>query len=60
MNNFFQVKNVDFSVGGKTKVKNVSFSIEKDTFLTFVFPPITKSTFLTSKKLLLIFLLKYI
>jgi len=24
---FFEVKNVDFSVGGKTKVKNVSFSI---------------------------------
>ena len=30
MNNFFQVKNVDFSVGGKTKVKNVSFSIENE------------------------------
>ena len=28
--NFFDVKNVDFSVGGKTKVKNVSFSIEKE------------------------------
>ncbi len=28
--NFFEVKNVDFSVGGKTKVKNVSFSIEKE------------------------------
>jgi iron(III) transport system ATP-binding protein len=27
--NFFEVKNVNFSVGGKTKVKNVSFSIEK-------------------------------
>ena len=26
--NFFEVKNVDFSIGGKTKVKNVSFSIE--------------------------------
>ena len=25
--NFFEVKNVDFSVGGKTKVKDVSFSI---------------------------------
>jgi len=25
---YFEVKNVDFSVGGKTKVKNVSFSIE--------------------------------
>ena len=28
--NFFEVKNVDFSVSGKTKVKNVSFSIEKE------------------------------
>ena len=30
MNNFFEVKDVDFSVGGKTKVKNVSFSIENE------------------------------
>tara|TARA_B100000427_G_scaffold95101_1_gene78348 strand:+ start:68 stop:1129 length:1062 start_codon:yes stop_codon:yes gene_type:complete len=29
-NNFFEVKNVDFNVGGKTKVRNVSFSIEKE------------------------------
>ena len=29
-NNFFEVKNVDFNVGGKTKVKNVSFSIENE------------------------------
>jgi iron(III) transport system ATP-binding protein len=28
--NFFEVKNVDFSVGGKTKVKNVSFSIKNE------------------------------
>ncbi len=28
--NFFEVKNVDFSISGKTKVKNVSFSIEKE------------------------------
>tara|TARA_B100000214_G_scaffold301439_1_gene231885 strand:+ start:40 stop:1101 length:1062 start_codon:yes stop_codon:yes gene_type:complete len=28
--NFFEVKNVDFVVGGKTKVRNVSFSIEKE------------------------------
>jgi len=28
--NFFEVKNVDFNVGGKTKVRNVSFSIEKE------------------------------
>ncbi len=27
--NFFEVKNVDFSVGGKNKVQNVSFSIKK-------------------------------
>jgi len=29
-NNFFEIKNVDFSVGDKTKVKDVSFSIEKE------------------------------
>ena len=29
-NNFFEVKNVDFNVSGKTKVKNVSFSIENE------------------------------
>ena len=28
--NFFEVKNVDFNVSGKTKVKNVSFSIENE------------------------------
>ena len=28
--NFFEIKNVDFNVGGKTKVKNVSFSIENE------------------------------
>tara|TARA_E500000331_G_scaffold66869_1_gene61590 strand:- start:73 stop:1134 length:1062 start_codon:yes stop_codon:yes gene_type:complete len=28
--NFFEVKNVDFSVGGKNKVKNVSFTIKKE------------------------------
>ena len=28
--NFFEVKNVDFKVGGKTKVSNVSFAIEKE------------------------------
>ena len=28
--NFFEVKNVDFKVGGKTKVANVSFAIEKE------------------------------
>ena len=30
MSNFFEVKNVDFSVGGKVKVRNVSFTIEKE------------------------------
>ena len=28
--NFFEVKNVNFNVGGKTKVKDVSFSIENE------------------------------
>ena len=28
--NFFEIKNVDFRVGNKTKVKNVSFSIENE------------------------------
>ena len=28
--NFFEVKNVDFNIGGKIKVRNVSFSIEKE------------------------------
>jgi len=28
--NFFEVKNVDFNIGGKNKVRNVSFSIEKE------------------------------
>ena len=27
--NFFEIKNVDFQVGGKTKVKNLSLHIEK-------------------------------
>ena len=28
--NFFEIKNVDFKVGGKTKVANVSFAIENE------------------------------
>ncbi len=28
--NFFEVRNVDFTIGGKTKVKDVSFSIENE------------------------------
>ena len=27
---FFEIEDVDFNVGGKTKVKNVSFSIENE------------------------------
>ena len=30
MDNFFEVKNVDFIIDGNTKVKNMSFSIEKE------------------------------
>ncbi len=30
INNFLEVNNVDFKIGGKTKVKNVSFSIENE------------------------------
>mgnify|MGYP003325583282 CR=1 FL=1 len=30
MDNFFEVKNVDFIIDGKTKVKNMSFSIKKE------------------------------
>ena len=30
MDNFFEVKNVDFIIDGKTKVNNMSFSIEKE------------------------------
>ncbi len=29
-NNFLEIENVDFTIGGKTKVKNVSFSIENE------------------------------
>ena len=29
-NNFFEVKNVDFVAGGKTKVRNMSFVIENE------------------------------
>ena len=30
INNFLEVKHVDFSVGGNIKVKNVSFSIKNE------------------------------
>ena len=29
-NNYLEIKNVDFKIGGKTKVKDVSFSIENE------------------------------
>ena len=29
-NNYLEIKNVDFIIGGKTKVKDVSFSIENE------------------------------
>ena len=28
--NFFEIKNVDFNIGGKNKVRNVSFAIEQE------------------------------
>ena len=60
-NSYLEIKNVDFTISGKTKVKNASFVIEnegdispsfsitKDAFLTLVFPLIVKSTFFISK-----------
>ena len=30
---FLEIKNVDFTIGGKIKVKNVSFSVEKEGIL---------------------------
>ena len=46
--NFFEINNVDFSVGGKTKVKNVSFSIENEGDITCLLGPsgIGKTTIL--------------
>ena len=46
--NFFEVKNVDFKVGGKTKVSNVSFAIEKEGDIICVLGPsgIGKTTIL--------------
>ena len=29
-NNYLEIKDVDFKIGGKTKVKDVSFSIENE------------------------------
>ena len=48
--NFFEVKNVDFKVGGKTKIKNVSFSIENEGDIICLLGPsgIGKTTILRS------------
>ncbi len=48
--NFFEVKNVDFKVGGKTKVRNVSFSIENEGDVVCLLGPsgIGKTTILRS------------
>ena len=50
MNNFFEVQNVDFEVGGKNKVKNVSFSIESEGDIICLLGPsgIGKTTILRS------------
>ena len=50
MNNFFEVENVDFVVGGNTKVKNMSFSIEKEGDIVCLLGPsgIGKTTILRS------------
>ena len=49
-NNFFEVKNVDFTVGGKTKVQNVSFSIKNEGDVICLLGPsgIGKTTILRS------------
>ncbi len=48
--NFFEVKNVDFSIGGKTKVKNVTFTIENEGDIICLLGPsgIGKTTILRS------------
>ena len=48
--NFFEVKNVDFKVGGKTKVANVSFAIENEGDIICLLGPsgIGKTTILRS------------
>ncbi len=49
-NNFFEVKDVDFIVGGKTKVKKMSFSIESEGDIICLLGPsgIGKTTILRS------------
>ena len=48
--NFFEVKNVDFSVGGKIKVNNVSFAIKNEGDIICLLGPsgIGKTTILRS------------
>ena len=50
MNNFFDIKNVDFQIGGKIKVKNVSFSIKNEGEIICLLGPsgIGKTTILRS------------
>ena len=50
MNNFFDIKNVDFKIGGKIKVKNVSFSIKNEGDIICLLGPsgIGKTTILRS------------
>ena len=45
--NFFEIKNVDFKVGGKTKVSNVSFAIKNEGDIICLLGPsgIGKTTF---------------
>ena len=51
-NNFFEVKDVDFIVGGKTKVKKMSFSIENEGDIICLLGPsgIGKTTILRAIK----------
>ena len=48
--NFFEIKDVNFNVGGKTKVKDVSFSIENEGDVICLLGPsgIGKTTILRS------------
>ena len=38
-NNYLEIKNVDFIIGGKIKVKDVSFSIENEGETLCIFGP---------------------
>ena len=50
MNNFFDIKNDDFQIGGKIKVKNVSFSVKNEGEIVCLLGPsgIGKTTILRS------------